>query len=72
MEDFDAVLTVGVDSPGLPGDLLERLSPAPAFVAGQPVIALWPVSAATAVETSSRSIHGLSITGHGRSSYNFV
>ncbi len=60
MEDFDAVLTVGVDSPGLPGDLLERLSPAPAFVAGQPVIALWPVSAAKAVEDI--------LTGEGRHS----
>jgi molybdopterin-guanine dinucleotide biosynthesis protein A len=49
-EGFAAVLTTGVDSPGLPDDLLARLSPAPAYVADQPVIALWPVSAADAVE----------------------
>lgn len=46
---FDAVLTCGVDSPGLPGDLLAALSPAPSFVEGQPVIGLWPVSAAPVV-----------------------
>lgn len=46
----DAVLTCGVDSPGLPEDLHERLAPAPAFVADQPVIGLWPASAAAAIE----------------------
>jgi molybdenum cofactor guanylyltransferase len=50
-EGYDAVLTVGVDSPGLPEDLPERLAPAPAYVAGQPVIGLWPTSAAAAIET---------------------
>jgi molybdopterin-guanine dinucleotide biosynthesis protein A len=39
---FDAVLTVGVDSLGLPEDLRERLSPAPAYLAAQPVVGLWP------------------------------
>ena len=38
---FDAVLTIGVDSVGLPGDLPARLLPAPAYLAGQPVIGLW-------------------------------
>lgn len=42
---YDAVLTCGVDSPDLPDDLLEMLSPAPAYLAGQPVIGLWPASA---------------------------
>ncbi|PKB14748.1 molybdenum cofactor guanylyltransferase [Novosphingobium kunmingense] len=46
---FAEVLTIGVDSPGLPDDLPERLAPAPAYVADQPVIALWPVNAAEAV-----------------------
>lgn len=46
---FDAVLTVGVDSPGLPADLLERLLPAPAYLANQPVIGLWPVGADEAI-----------------------
>jgi molybdopterin-guanine dinucleotide biosynthesis protein A len=44
------VLTCGVDSLGLPEDLLARLSPAPAYVEGQPVIGLWPASAVSAIE----------------------
>jgi len=47
---FAAVLTCGVDSPLLPGDLAARLAPGPAFVADQPVIGLWPVAALEAVE----------------------
>lgn len=47
---FDAVLTCGVDSLALPDDLLARLSPVPAYVAGQPVIGLWPVASAPALE----------------------
>lgn len=42
---FASVLCCGVDSVGLPGDLPRLLSPAPAYVASQPVIAHWPVSA---------------------------
>jgi molybdopterin-guanine dinucleotide biosynthesis protein A len=49
-EGYDAVLTCGVDSPGLPEDLIEALSPAPAFLDGQPVVGLWPVDAAEAIE----------------------
>ena len=49
-EGYDAVLSIGVDSPGLPDDLLQLLQPAPAFVADQPVIGLWPVSALVAIE----------------------
>jgi molybdenum cofactor guanylyltransferase len=41
---FSSVLSVGVDSLHLPPDLRDRLTPAPAFVANQPVIGLWPVS----------------------------
>lgn len=47
---FDAVLTCGVDSIGLPADLRERLSPPPSYVAHQPVVGLWPVGAARAIE----------------------
>ena len=47
---FDAVLTCGVDSLALPDDLLARLSPAPAYVAAQPVIGLWPVASALVLE----------------------
>lgn len=48
-EGFDAVLTCGVDSPRLPADLPGLLAPAPAYVADQPVVALWPVGAADVV-----------------------
>ena len=40
-EGYDAVLTIGVDSTGLPDDLPALLGPAPAYLAGQPVIGLW-------------------------------
>jgi len=49
--DFESVLTCGVDSPDLPDDLLELLSPPPAYLADQPVIGHWPASAASKVET---------------------
>jgi molybdopterin-guanine dinucleotide biosynthesis protein A len=44
------VLTLGVDSLGLPDDLPARLAPGPAYVADQPVVALWPVTALAALE----------------------
>ncbi|HEX7822865.1 MAG TPA: molybdenum cofactor guanylyltransferase [Sphingobium sp.] len=47
---YDAVLTCGVDSPSLPADLLMLLAPAPACLHAQPVIGLWPVSAAAVLE----------------------
>jgi formate dehydrogenase accessory protein FdhD len=43
---YAAVLTCGVDCLNLPGDLAARLAPAPAYVAEQPVVGLWPVAAA--------------------------
>lgn len=49
-EDYEAVLTLGVDTANLPDDLPALLSPAPAYLASQPVIGLWPVSTAPAVE----------------------
>lgn len=49
-EDYAFVLTCGVDSFGLPDDLPELLSPAPAYLAAQPIIGLWPADAAKAVE----------------------
>ena len=39
---YESVLTIGVDCVGLPDDLIDRLNPAPAFVADIPVIGLWP------------------------------
>ncbi len=49
-EGFDAVLTCGVDSLDLPDDLPALLDPAPAYVPQQPVIGLWPASAAAVIE----------------------
>ncbi|WP_428628641.1 molybdenum cofactor guanylyltransferase [Sphingopyxis sp.] len=40
----DQVLTVSVDCVRLPPDLRALLQPAPAFLATQPVIGLWPVA----------------------------
>jgi molybdopterin-guanine dinucleotide biosynthesis protein A len=49
-EGYQAVLTCGVDSAGLPEDLLERLNPGPSYVSGQPVIGLWPASASARLD----------------------
>ena len=46
---YDQVLTCGVDSLGLPEDLPALLAPAPAYLADQPVIGLWPANAAATV-----------------------
>jgi len=46
---YEAVLSIGVDSPLLPANLPALLSPAPAYLAGQPVIGLWPASALPAI-----------------------
>lgn len=59
-EGYEAVLTIGVDSVGLPEDLPDLLAPAPAFLESQPVVGLWPVSAAGTVEAV--------LTGQGRHS----
>lgn len=47
---FAAVLATGVDSVGLPADLPLLLSPAPACLAGQPVVGLWPVASLAVLE----------------------
>ena len=49
-ENYEAVLTCGVDSVQLPENLLEILSPAPAYLEDQPVVGLWPAGAAPTVE----------------------
>ena len=41
---FGTVLTSGCDLPDLPLDLAEQLAPAPAIVAGQPLLGLWPAA----------------------------
>ncbi len=47
---YDAVLTCGVDTLGLPDDLLGRLSPTPAYLEAQPIVGLWPVAALSTLE----------------------
>jgi molybdopterin-guanine dinucleotide biosynthesis protein A len=49
-ENYEAVLSCGVDSVNLPENLLELLSPAPAYLEDQPVVGLWPVGACAAIE----------------------
>jgi molybdopterin-guanine dinucleotide biosynthesis protein A len=51
-EGYGEVLSLGVDSPGLPDNLPDLLGPAPVCLAQQPVIGLWPAKAgARAVES---------------------
>lgn len=49
-EGYATVLTIGVDSVGLTEDLPELLGAAPACLASQPVVGLWPASAASTIE----------------------
>lgn len=60
-EGYEFLLTCGVDSFGLPEDLPDLLSPAPAFLAAQPIIGLWPVKVVGKVETilHSEGTHSL-------------
>jgi len=50
-EGYTHVLTLGVDSLGLPETLPELLLPGPAYVESQPVVGLWPTGAVDAIET---------------------
>jgi len=52
---FDQVLTSPVDCMGLPAKLRALLEPAPACLADQPVIGLWPADAAAALQALLRS-----------------
>lgn len=47
---YDEVLSVGVDSFALPADLADTLWPGPSFLEAQPVVGLWPVAAAGALD----------------------
>lgn len=49
-EGYEAVLSCGVDAALLPDDLPAILGTAPACLAAQPVIGLWPVSCLPALE----------------------
>jgi len=50
-ENYDSVLTCGVDSVNLPENLLELLSPAPAYLESQPVVGHWPTGTVDGLET---------------------
>lgn len=54
-EDYSSVLTCGVDSVALPQDLLQILSPPPAYLETQPVIGHWNSEAAATVEAILQS-----------------
>jgi molybdopterin-guanine dinucleotide biosynthesis protein A len=60
-EGYEAVLTCGVDSVRLPDNLLEQLGTAPAYLADQPVVGIWPANAVTALEAilTSDSRHSM-------------
>ena len=47
---YQAVLSCAVDSLGVDAALLTALEPAPAYIASQPVIGLWPASAAPVLD----------------------
>jgi len=49
-KNYAEVLTCGVDCGGLAPGTLAELAPAPAYAADQPVIGLWPASAAPALD----------------------
>ena len=49
-ENYEAVLSCGVDSVQLPENLLELLSPGPAYLEDQPVVGLWPTGACATIE----------------------
>jgi molybdopterin-guanine dinucleotide biosynthesis protein A len=62
---FAAVLSAGVDVPDLPHDLAEMLAgEGAAIVESQPVVGLWPASAAPVLEAF--------LSGGGRSLYRFA
>ena len=42
---FEYVLSLGVDTIGIPADFYATLEPGPAYVVNQPIIGLWPISA---------------------------
>ncbi|PNU05887.1 molybdenum cofactor guanylyltransferase [Novosphingobium guangzhouense] len=49
-EGYDVVLSCGVDAGLLPEDLPELLGAAPAYLAAQPVIGLWPAATAAQLD----------------------
>jgi molybdopterin-guanine dinucleotide biosynthesis protein A len=60
---FTSVITSGCDLPSLPGRLEQLLSPAPAVIADQPTVGLWPASLASALDRHIRADPKRSIRG---------
>ena len=50
-EGYAKVLSIGVDTLGLPDDLPDLLGLAPACLRAQPIVGLWPATSASAIET---------------------
>ncbi|MCD2325368.1 molybdenum cofactor guanylyltransferase [Sphingomonas sp. IC-56] len=59
---FDRVLTCSVDCPDLPAEILKH---APSYLKGQPVIGLWPASAASALREFITTDDRRSVRGFG-------
>lgn len=64
-EDYEAVLTCGVDSVRLPENLPDLLQPASAYLESQPVIGLWSPDVIECIEQ-------ILTTGETQSMYHFV
>lgn len=65
-EGFDQLLCISVDCVRLPADLRALLEPAPAYLASQPVISLWPVSARGAFEAQLTGSDDRSVRRFGK------
>lgn len=63
---FDQLLTAPVDCVRLPPGLRALLEPAPAFLAAQPVIGLWPVTALDDLRTMLADGSDLAVRTFGR------
>ena len=50
-ENYESVLSCGVDSLGLPENLPSLLSPGPAYLESQPVVGHWPAGTVDELET---------------------
>jgi molybdopterin-guanine dinucleotide biosynthesis protein A len=59
---FARVLTCSVDCPDLPAEILQH---APSYLKGQPVIGLWPASAASALQDFIAADDRRSVRGFG-------
>ena len=63
---YDQLLTAPVDCVRLPADLRAILEPAPAFLASQPVIGLWPVAGLGALRDVLMDESDLAVRAYAR------